>query len=341
MMGDVVYKLLIVFVMLFQTLVANLTLSESTSIDQAISAYFPRLQKEAISVTRLGGGHSGDGLFLIHADGKRYVLRVIKSSEDSLRCQKTLYAMLEAAKAGVAPQIHFVSQDGKIILMDYIEGGTHTLEQSRQIENRIRFAEGLRRAHAIEKNPYAQVTMMQRSEDFFQKYQDHVLNKQDFREAFHLFQQTYNQLSKINAPHVNIHGDLSPRNIFISSDQVFFIDWFNTYWEDPFLDLSYFAVSHNFEDIDEQILLNDYLQRSPTLEEQKRFQLAKKVMLSRLCLLLNMLVSDDHIVDTTAPLKDYSHYIRLLAHDVELSPQYFYEVSQILLQKAKLVKVSE
>ena len=335
-------KIFIIFILLFQTFSPEWVIAKSTPIDEAVSVCFPQLPKDAVSATQLRGGYSGDELFLIDADGKHYALRLIQSYEDPLRCQKAIYAMLEASKAGIGPHIHFVSQDSRMILMDYIEGGTLTLEQSQQSENRIKIVAGLRKAHATERNPYAKVTMLQRTETLFQKNQERVLNKQDFTEAFHLVQQSFDQLSKINSPRVNIHGDLSPRNIFISNNQVFFIDWFNTYWEDPFLDLTYFAIAHDLGSEEEQTLLKEYLQRSPTSEEQTRFQLVKKINLSRLCILLNLLVSDGQKVDTSAPLKDYSYYIRLLtAHNVELSSQYFYEVSQILLQRAKLVKVPE
>jgi len=328
-------KKIIGCLLLFQTLSAELTVSESTSIDEAISACFPQLQSEAFSAKRLNGGHSGDPKFLLRGEGKQYVLRLFQSN-DSLKNQRILYAMLEGAKAGIAPQIHFVSKDNKTIIMDYIEGGTHSLEQSRNRENRELITAGLRKVHATEKNPYIQVNMQERAEEFYQQYYDRMVNKQDFTVAFHLLMQTFQELENLNPPHVNIHADLSPRNIFISNGHVFFIDW-SPYWEDPFLDLTYFAVSHDFGDEEEKSLLEDYLQRSPTLEEKKRFQLAKKIVLSRLCMSLNMLVSDEEGIDVSAPLKEYSHYIRLLTSpDVELTSQYFYEVSQILLQKAKM-----
>ncbi len=159
-----------------------------------------------------------------------------------------------------------------------------------------------------------------------------------YTEAFQLLKETFQQLDKRQPPHVNLHGDLVPRNILLSKDRVFFIDW-NTYWEDPFLDLTYFAFTHDFTEEEEQKLLNDYLQKAPTIEEQIRFQLGKKIMLARISMILTTFATPEDNIDTKAPLKEYSHYIRLLAEGGALTPQYFYEVAQLLLQKAKAVKV--
>ena len=78
---------------------------------------------EKIQITLLTGGYSATSVRLDLAD-KSYVLRVISELEPSYRVNTELYAMKKASEAGIAPTIHWISRDGRSILMDYIPGGT-------------------------------------------------------------------------------------------------------------------------------------------------------------------------------------------------------------------------
>ncbi len=62
-----------------------------------------------------------------------------------------LYAMKEAAKVGVAPPIHWISADGHSILMDYIPGGTLTIEYGKKPETIANVANSMRKVHGLQK----------------------------------------------------------------------------------------------------------------------------------------------------------------------------------------------
>jgi hypothetical protein len=65
-----------------------------------------------------------------------------------------LYAMKKASEAGIAPTIHWISIDGCSILMDYISGGTLTIECSKKTEVIASIADLLRKVHELPKNPF-------------------------------------------------------------------------------------------------------------------------------------------------------------------------------------------
>ena len=62
--------------------------------------------------------------------------------------------MKQAAEIGVAPPIHWISSDGHSILMDYVLGGTLTIEYSKKPEIIANVANLMRKVHSLPKNPF-------------------------------------------------------------------------------------------------------------------------------------------------------------------------------------------
>ncbi len=149
------------------TLAVIITSSVSPVMSQAEEVVSPRVMSYVRTVTNdhfaanldnvrvnlLTGGYGAAANLRLEIGGTAYVLRVISESEPLLKRNTELYAMKEASAVGAAPAIRWISPDGYAILMDYIAGGTLTLEKGKKPEIVIKIADLMRKVHALHKNP--------------------------------------------------------------------------------------------------------------------------------------------------------------------------------------------
>src|SRR5689334_17107563 len=68
----------------------------------------------------LTGGVSGAFVFLVEAGGRRFVLR-IEGPASPLRNPHQYSSMRIAAEQGIAPRIHYLDADARVVMMDFIE----------------------------------------------------------------------------------------------------------------------------------------------------------------------------------------------------------------------------
>ncbi len=61
-----------------------------------------------------------------------------------------------------------------------------------------------------------------------------------FEAAISIIREGSLELEKLESPSVNTHGDLSPRNILMASQTLYFIDWSEEMYTEPFHDLLFF-----------------------------------------------------------------------------------------------------
>lgn len=101
-----------------------------------------------VRVNPLAGGYGAAANVQLEIAGKAYVLRVISELESPLKRNTELYAMKEAAAVGTAPAIRWISPDGYAILMDYIAGGTLTIEKGKKPEITFKVADLMRKVHS-------------------------------------------------------------------------------------------------------------------------------------------------------------------------------------------------
>ena len=66
------------------------------------------------------GGVSGAFVFLIEAGGRRFVLR-IEGPASPFRNPHQYFSMRIAAEAGIAPRLHYLDADDRVVIMDFIE----------------------------------------------------------------------------------------------------------------------------------------------------------------------------------------------------------------------------
>ncbi len=299
---------------------------------------------EKIQITLLTGGYSATSIRLDFAD-KSYVLRVISELEPSHRVNAELYAMKKASEAGIAPKIHWISKDGRSILMDYIPGGTLTIEHSKKPEVIATIADLLRKVHASPKNPFNAPSFIEHMEKFYIQYSQGSKNSEIWETAISIIRQGSAELQKLESPSVNTHGDLSPRNILVTLQTIYFIDWSEEMYTEPFLDLGYFSVLMDYSPHEENLLLKNYLLRNPTTIEKKRFCIAKKMNFGRLALgglyISNKLGTANQDVNSNPyKVKEWSFYAKAFANnDDSLTSQFFWNLAQAAIESANAINV--
>lgn len=311
------------------------------AIDEVINEYFRDTPRSEIIITPLLGGHSNTCL-KITINTRNYVLR-IKDKETSLTSLKReLYAMQEGMNIGIAPQIFYISKDLRAVLMDFVETNTATILQTKEPENCAKIANTIRQAHNTKKNPYVEESINEAAVAVFLELAQIPKISPQVNEAIELMWEYTKQLDEMDSDKVNIHGELNPRNIFLSNSGAIFIDWEYTGWEDPFFDLSYLALRLDYDAIDEKFLLESYLQRTPTFMDLERYYLTKKIHLSQLCIYFNYFSlkfnEDQKNLDESSPLKNWSYYMKIFSDQEDETvclAQFYYDLAKVCLNSAK------
>lgn len=320
-----------------QNSVSKVSLPHAQAI---LEKYVQDSQNNLISIEQLSGGFSTASNFLVNISGKQYVLRIYKKDRSFCDVQKEFYALIEAAKKGLSPAIYEVFWDDYAILMDYLPGNTITPQEAKKIHHSKMIAKALHKVHTIE-NPYTRTQSIEKIEELYQKLHQQCIHQDLLNEAICLIRQAQKEV--VDRKRVNLHGDLNPRNIFITDAGVRFIDWSDTSKEDPFFDVSYFSLFSDYTPEQEEFFLTEYLEQELTAEEWHQFFIIKRINLAKLCLqglsvMTRMLQKDPRLtIDVSTPLKDWSYYVSSFAIHKDLSAQFFYEFAKAALAYAKKI----
>lgn len=319
----------------------SLFANDDKRVETALKSAFPLLSTNEIYLKPLVGGYSYAKNFQIDAQGKFYVLRMQKESESTFKLQKELYMMVQASNLAIAPKLHYVSDDGKCTIMEFIEGGTLTLSKAKNQEFAYNFGKTISKLHQIPKDEkFCEMTLIKTMQNFYlefeparKKYEKLELNIPDL--ALKVLHEHNADLERLNQVKVNIHGDLNPRNILSSNGNILLIDWTENLFEDPFHDLAYYAILVDYDEHLEEILLKSYLNRSLTKDDLKRYHLCKKMQFARLALgasyvALQRMDLYGETIDQTTVLKNWREYMDLFASGRDdLGAQFFYEVARL------------
>lgn len=298
---------------------------------------------ENFQIKLLTGGYSATSI-RIDFPNKSYVLRIIEESESPCKVNAELYAMKEAAQMGIAPPIHWISDDGYLILMDYVPGGTLAIEHSKKPEVIANVARLMREVHSLPKNPFYAPAFEEYMENFYLEHSKGSNNLEIWDTAISIIREGSLELEKLNSPFVNTHGDLQPRNILVASQTLYFIDWSEEMYTEPFHDLGYFSILMDYNSFEDDLLLNNYLLRQATKNEKKRFLIAKKMNFGRLALgglyVGNKLSIGKEGNIISPQLRDWSYYAKSFAsNDKSLSSQFFLNLAKVAIQSANAIDV--
>lgn len=317
---------------------------QAAPLDDAIQNCFPDIPRKEISVKPLLGGHSQDEKFILQHENVKYVVKIYAESKNYSR-RAELYMMESAGDLEVGPKVFFIGPSKNYVIMEFIEGGTLTFDTSSSPECCIKIAEAIRQIHTISKNPYENVHKYPLYSGAYLFLVSKVGNRADLDETFQIMQDSYFELEKIEKPYVSIHGDLNPRNIFMNDNGVKFIDWSITEWDDPFYDLAYFAMMSTYKPEMEELLLETYLGRAPTLTEWRRYYLQKSFSFTIMSITLFYL-AHQQIMNLNIPFDLVDEEIKwetiiqsFMRYDVEKvsTPQGLFNASSSALREARSI----
>lgn len=256
---------------------APLSAAQRHAAQQALAAVLGTAANAGIRP--LTGGVSGAFVFLVEGKGRRFVLR-IEGPASPLRNPHQYRSMRIAAEQGIAPAVHYLDENDRVVMMDFVE--------EKPIEAYPDGAPGLARAIG------AMIGKLQSAPLFpsFVDYPDivsrlwrHVCRTGLFAPG--LLDNASQRLAQICSTYdpraqdyVSSHNDVLPRNVLFDGRQIWLIDWESAYRNDPLVDvataLDNFAPSQDLE----AILLQAWLGREP--DRQMRDRLAQVRALTRL-----------------------------------------------------------
>jgi aminoglycoside phosphotransferase (APT) family kinase protein len=229
-----------------------------------------------VDVRPVAGGVSGAAVFRIEAGGGRFVLRM-EGPASPLRNPHQYVSMRCAAEAGIAPRIHYLDANDRVVLMDFIEdrpldaypGGRQGLAQAigamlKKLQALPLFSSFMDYPNIVDRL-WAHVC---KTGLFAHGVLDAVSQRLvDIREAYALEPEKY----------VSSHNDILPRNLLFDGQRLWLIDWENAYRNDPLVDLATvldnFAPSLELEDV----LLVASLGRAPDRTLRDRLALMRSL----------------------------------------------------------------
>ncbi len=229
-----------------------------------------------INVRSVTGGVSGAVVLLIETSDRRFVLR-IEGPASPLRNPHQYVSMRIAAEAGIAPRVHYLDVDDRVVMMDFIEdrpletypGGHQGLAQA--------IGAMLRKLQALPPFPgFVDYP------DLVDRLWTHVCKTGLF--AHGLLDAASQRLITIrNAyavhteKYVSSHNDFLPRNVLFDGKRLWLIDWENGYRNDPFVDLA--TALDNFAPTLEleEVLMHAWLGQAPDRLLRERLVLVRSL----------------------------------------------------------------
>jgi aminoglycoside phosphotransferase (APT) family kinase protein len=233
----------------------------------ALAAAFSSAPIDAI--TPLMGGVSGAMVFRVASGDRHYVLRM-EGTASPLRNPHQYASMRIASEAGIAPRLHYVDEDARVAIMDFIAeqpldafpGGPPAL--ARALGEMLQRLQGTPRFGYFVNYPDIVARLwahVGRTGLFAPGVLDaHTQRLADIREAYIW-----------NPDHsVSSHNDVLPRNLLFDGKRLWLVDWESAYCSDPLIDvgiaLDNFAPTPELEDV----LLQAWLGRAPDLAMRDR-----------------------------------------------------------------------
>jgi aminoglycoside phosphotransferase (APT) family kinase protein len=245
--------------------------ASSPEITRALRDAFGDEPVEDLAV--MTGGRSGATLLSLTVGGKGYVLRRRDPARpgNELRTAREIECMRIASERGVAPRLRHVDAASGVTIMERVEVAPCARRTGC-------VASTLRRLHEGPAFPTGRATSVTAMAHFA----DGVLRARGDDGLPEDLLRTMDELATATKRHAETapcHNDLNPGNILTTRDAAVFIDWEISGQGDPFFDLGQLGVFMFRTPGARAELLEAYLGRRPSEEEQARAFVARVMAL--------------------------------------------------------------
>lgn len=223
-------------------------------------------------IQQLTKGLSGSQVFKIAVDGMPYLLRIITNTRDKPECY--FECLQAAANARLAPRIHYLNIEDKILVTDFIEDQFFPIAEAR-----IKMADMLRELHALPKFVY-RLNYLDSSDIFLQKFlASGIVSKNAIKDLLELYTRIGNVYPRNDPDNlVSSHNDVKRDNIIFDGMRPWLVDWEAARLNDRYVDLAAIANFVVKSGNDETEFLKRYFEESLDEYKQARFFLMSQVV---------------------------------------------------------------
>ncbi len=248
-------------------------------VEQSLQPILQRVPQFAsareLSVTELSGGITNKN-YKVVADGEAYVLRMGGNETGYLGIDRKVEygCTLAASRVRVAPEpVAFLEPEGYLVTR-FISGPGIPADQIGTEANIRRVVESLKRYHALDHFPgvFSPFRVAEAYENTARSFDVNLPEKMGwYLEKAHEIERAMYRAPLTPRP---CHNDLLNANFIDDGTRIRILDWEYAGMGDIFFDLGNFAVQHEFNDEQDEILLREYFGK-PTPAHRARLKLMK------------------------------------------------------------------
>ncbi len=238
-------------------------MTSDISLQPILQRVPPFASATTLQVSELSGGITNKN-YKIEADGEAYVLRIGGDETKHLGIDRRVEygCTLAASRVGVAPEpVAFLEPEGYLVTR-FIAGPGLPADQIGTEVNIRRVVESLKRYHALDRFPGA-FSPFRVAEAYEQTARSFKVNLPG-KMGWYLEKAREIERAMYRAPFAlrPCHNDLLNANFIDDGTRIRILDWEYAGMGDLFFDLGNFAVQHEFNDEQDEILFRAYFGES-------------------------------------------------------------------------------
>jgi thiamine kinase-like enzyme len=287
---------------------------------------------------QISGGLSSNTQYLCAVNDKKYIVRMLNEPLPVRQSEVLMHLLAEGKN--IAPKIHYYdTNEYALVIMDFIDGQTLSLEQANRRDVLERIAHSIRCITQCD----AHLLTKRKKKDLFAeticRYEKIKNQRGEVLDSI-----ITQALCKVACVHQAIesaqrslvvnHHDLHPRNIFFTNNDIVIIDWERAAINYEWYDLAIYSVYACLGKDDDHYLLTEYLQQPPSDDDLYYFTCLKLMM--RVHIALDFFTCTSQIPESVfdEPIKEFKYYATIFAQDTNAnSPEFLYAIGVSLLQE--------
>ena len=243
-----------------------------------------KYKPEDMKFMLLKGGYSEDALFKVNLLSKNYILRFIGLNRPKNDRDFIIQSFVWAGSNNFGPKVYLYDKDSTFLLMDFLEGKTLELKDTKNASILKSLGKTLFKIHNAP-NPKSNIRQMSQ----FTIGRDWYLSVKNTKRKYFgpsILKVAYNHWLKLNKE-VNetsyknsmLHNDPNLRNVLWNGKKIFLLDWELAGLADPRKELAHICAWYGLNDKLTDVFLSSYLKRKPSFQELLINEKMKKIIL--------------------------------------------------------------